>query len=198
MIKLIVFNLEDVLIDIEDGYRDSLLISTKDIIGSVHPKLEDALINYKGLFTEKIKLIQATMNLSDTQSLLICDRFGYNIARDLYRGIKSCANIQGVLSSMKNISQLSLISNSPRTLAICETNILAITSYFPTIITEEDITSSIYADMIKSKMLEEHETLIVYAHDFQKYDSPCGANYLKVNNISEVTPESLKTYISTL
>lgn len=192
MIKLIIFDLDGVLVDTESIHRDSLLESVEYITGIPRIRYEH-LVEIDGRTTrQKLKELQYFLELEDLDVQLIDDKKQQNVIRCLFRDLKTNPNQYEMLDALKEDYILAIASNSRKENVITILNVLGITNFFSTILSNNDVVHpkpdpEIFRTAMSMEGILPAETLILE-------DSPAGKNaaeasgayVLSVNNMDMV------------
>jgi len=201
MIKLIIFDVDGVLVDTESIHRESLLDAVKYITHLPESKFSH-LINIDGKTTKhKLELLKNHLNLTDLQVSLIDDKKQQNVIRHFYRPLVSSPDQYGMFEGLKDDYKLAVASNSRKENVLRILNVLGITHYFPTILSNDDVEKhkpdpEIFLTVMKMEEVEPNETLILEDSEAGKYAAiTSGAHVLPVGALSEVTLENIQNEI---
>lgn len=201
MIKLIIFDLDGVLVDTEYIHRESLLDAVKTITGLPRSRYEH-LLKIDGQTTkQKLNLLKHHLVLEDLDLQLIDDQKQQNLIRYLFRGLKSSPDQVEMLTTLEKDYTLAIASNSRKENVITILNILSITHFFSTIYSNNDVENpkpdpEIFLKIMNLKEIAPNETLILEDSDAGKYAAiTSGAHVLAINNLEMVTLTNIQNEI---
>lgn len=201
MIKLIIFDLDGVLVDTEHIHRQSLIDAVKTITGRC-PTDYEHLLKIDGQTTkQKLNLLKHHLVLDDLEVQLIDDRKQQNVIRYLFRGLKTSPNQQEMISELKESYKLAIASNSRKENVITILNILGITNFFSIILSNNDVTNpkpdpEIFIAAMDSVNASPNETLILEDSEAGKYAAiTSGAHVLEVDSLDMVTLTNIQNEI---
>lgn len=201
MIKLIIFDLDGVLVDSEIMHRESLLDAIKDITGMQRHEYE-YLFKIDGRTTqEKLVALKEFTNLSDLDIQLIDDKKQQNLIRHLFRGFRTSPNLATMIEILSKKYKLCIASNSRKENVINILNIIGISGYFERIYSNNDVVNPKPAPDIFLRQIEEmnvppNETLIL-----EDSEAGCiaarasGAHLFEIDNLEQVTLENIENVI---
>lgn len=201
MIKLIIFDLDGVLVDTEHIHRQSLIDAVKTITGR-RPVDYEHLLKIDGQTTkQKLNLLKHRLVLDDLEVQLIDDRKQQNVIRYLFRGLKTNPSQYEMLSSLKENYKLAIASNSRKENVITILNILGITSFFSIILSNNDVVNpkpdpEIFISAMSSANVNPNETLILEDSEAGKYAAITSeAHVLEIDNLDMVTLTNIQNEI---
>jgi len=201
MIKLIIFDLDGVLVDTEQIHRQSLIDAVKTITGRRTSEYEH-LLKIDGQTTkQKLNLLKHRLVLDDLEVQLIDDRKQQNVIRYLFRGLKTNPSQYEMLSSLKENYKLAIASNSRKENVITILNILGITNFFSLILSNNDVTNpkpdpEIFIAAMATENVSPNETLILEDSEAGKYAAiTSGAHVLAIDSLDMVTLTNIQNEI---
>lgn len=192
MIKLIIFDLDGVLVDTESIHHESLLESVEHITGIPRIRYEH-LVEIDGRTTkQKLIELQDFLKLEDLDVQLIDDKKQQNVIRCLFRDLKTSPNQYEMLDALKEDYILAIASNSRKENVITILNILGITNFFSTILSNNDVVHpkpdpEIFRTAMSMEGILPAETLILEDSPAGKHAAEAsGAYVLSINNMDMV------------
>jgi HAD superfamily hydrolase (TIGR01509 family) len=204
MIKLIIFDLDGVLVEAKQIHYDTLNQAIKDVAGSDYIiSMNEHLSIYDGLKTnQKLDMLTKNKSLNENLHTEIWNRKQMYTLQAL-RGLEVNSDLVTSMQMLANEGyKLAVCSNSIRKTVLTVLSKLGIIEFFDFIISNEDVKNSkphpeMYWKTISSMSCLPEETLIVE-------DSPYGllaaarskAHILRVNTPSEVTYINIKDKIN--
>lgn len=201
MIKLIIFDLDGVLVDTEHIHRQSLIDAVKTITGR-RPSDYEHLLKIDGQTTkQKLNLLKHHLVLDDLEIQLIDDQKQQNVIRYLFRGLRSSPNQHETISTLSKEYTLAIASNSRKENVITILNILGITNFFSTILSNNDVVNAkpdpeIFIAAMNSVNASPNETLILEDSEAGKYAAiTSGAHVLEVDSLDMVTLTNIQNEI---
>jgi HAD superfamily hydrolase (TIGR01509 family) len=202
MIKLIIFDLDGVLVEAKEIHYESLNLALSD---EYKITTEEHLSIYDGLkTTEKLKLLTKLKGLpveSHTEIWQLKQKYTLEL-------LKSLNPLENVVNCIKSLSKdgykLAVCSNSIKETVLTVLSRYDITEYFDIILSNEDVLNSkphpeIFWKAMSSQKILPEETLIIE-------DSPYGllaanrsnSNIMRVKNTKEVTYNNIIKNMKTL
>lgn len=202
MIKLIIFDLDGVLVDIKKVHYDSLNLALEHIDPIYSISWEEHLSIYDGLKTnQKIDLLIKNKSFPKERSSEVWD-FKQKKTQELLKNLEPQNEISTTLQKLSEEGyKIACCSNSIRKTVNTVLSKLQIIEFFDLILSNEDVKNSkphpeIYWKTITFFSVLPEETLIIE-------DSPHGlisafrsnSNVLRVKNSKEITYENIKKII---
>lgn len=201
MIKLIIFDLDGVLVDTEQIHRQSLIDAVKAITGR-RPAEYEHLLKIDGQTTkQKLNLLKQHLVLDDLEVQLIDDQKQQNVIRYLFRGLKSSPNQHEMITELSKDYTLAIASNSRKENVLTILNILSITNFFSTILSNNDVVNpkpdpEIFISVMTSEGVGPNETLILEDSEAGKYAAiTSGAHVLAIDDLDMVTLTNIQNEI---
>lgn len=198
MIKLIIFDLDGVLVDAKKIHFDTLNSALENVDKKFSISWDEHLNKYDGLKTnQKLEMLSLEKGLPiDTHKNIWIDKQRLTI--ESFRDLKSNEDLIKTISSISELGyKIACCSNSIRKTVLTVLSKLQIIEYFDVIISNEDVKNSkphpeMYWKAISEMTMLPEETLIVE-------DSPYGlqaahrskSHILRVLNTSEVTFDNI-------
>ena len=198
MIKLIIFDLDGVLVDTESLHKRALIEAAYTITGIEFETL-NVLFSIDGKTTStKLKNLQALYNLNDNILNRIDALKQSIVVSSMPSIINTNVDHRGMLSELEREYTVSLASNSRRENVDLILDLLNITDLFSTVVAGNEVLATKPDPYIFNKIMELHN--ISPAHTLILEDSPAGkhaaklsgAHLLEVNSINDVTLENIK------
>lgn len=197
MIKLIIFDLDGVLVDTEDIHYRCLINAINDITGLPTSKLIPFIKKDGTTTNHKLEILKQEFNLTKDEIILIDNRKQLNTINCFHSKIPTSPNLYNMLNLLKKDYKLALASNSRKENVMCIVNVLKIKDFFTTILTNSDIIKckpdpEIFLMAIQKEEVLPAETLILEDTESGKYAATeSGAFLLPVGNIADVTLENI-------
>lgn len=201
MIKLIIFDLDGVLVDTEQIHRQSLIDAVKTITGRRTSEYEH-LLKIDGQTTkQKLNLLKHHLALEDLDIQLIDDQKQQNVIRYLFRGLRRSPGQHEMFTELKEHYILAVASNSRKENVITILNILGITNFFSLILSNNDIINTkpdpeIFITAMATENVSPNETLILEDSEAGKYAAiTSGAHVLAIDSLDMVTLTNIQNEI---
>lgn len=201
MIKLIIFDLDGVLVDTEDIHHACLLNAVSSVTGMPNDKFS-YLFSLDGKTTKhKLSKLKITFNLSDSQIEEIDNEKQLRTAQMFKHSLNAIPSQISMLQTLKEEYTLALASNSRKENVSHILDTLCITDFFSVILSNNDINNpkpdpEIFLTVMKELGFLPNETLILEDSPAGKYAAiTAGANLFPVDNIADVTLENIKDAI---
>ncbi len=192
MIKLIIFDLDGVLVDSKDIHFKALNKALEDVFPTSILSLDEHLGKYDGLSTkEKLKLLTKEKNLPENLHKSVWElKQKYTI--EYFVNFKPDLKIIEMLSFLKKKYKLACCTNSIKQTAILQLERKGFKSFFNKILTNEDVTrpkpdAEIYMKCMLDMKVNPDETLIIEDSFLGRRAAlRSGAHLLPVNNSNDL------------
>jgi len=201
MIKLIIFDLDGVLVDTECIHRECLIRAVSSITG-MDEDMFVHLIDRGGKTTKhKLSILKQNFGLTDLQLSLIDDSKQKNVIEHFYQPLKTLPDQDNIFRTLKNDYKLAIASNSRQENVTLLLSILGITSYFSNILSNSDVINhkpdpEIFLTVMSRENVTPSETLILEDSCSGKYAAIASGAYLfPVNDMSDVTLRNIQDVI---
>ena len=204
MIKLIVFDLDGVLVDTKKIHFNSLNKALKKFrVNSI--SYEDHLKIFDGLPTaEKLKIISKTKKL-DNQTINNIKRLKQKITEnEIKKNVKKNKNVVQIFSNLSKKYKLAVATNAVKsTLDICLKN-LQIKKFISFTLSNEDVKMPkphpeiYYKIFIKFKLYPDEVLIVEDSHVGRQAASLSGANLLPIKDINETNLKNITDYLNEL
>ncbi len=189
MIKLVIFDLDGVLVEAKNIHFDAL----NEALGEYSITWDEHLSTYDGLKTvQKLKMLSKHKGLPESLHSGIWEE-KQKITVQKLKNLQPCKKLQGIMSKLSQKYKIVVCSNSIRKTVLTVLSKLGIMEYMDLVISNEDVQNSkphpeMYWKAISKMSYLPEETLIIE-------DSPYGllaaarskSHILRVKNTKEVT-----------
>jgi beta-phosphoglucomutase len=201
MIKLIIFDLDGVLVDTEDIHHTCLLNAVSTVTGMPVDEFS-YLFSLDGKTTKyKLSRLKIAFNLSDFQIEQIDTEKQLHTVK-IFREVLGVVPSQvSMLQALKKDYTLALASNSRKENVLNILDTLGIISFFSIILSNNDVRNpkpdpEIFLAVMKELNIAPNETLILEDSSAGKYAAiTTGANLFPVDSIADVTLENIRDAI---
>lgn len=201
MIKLIIFDLDGVLVDTEDIHHTCLLNAVSAVTGMPVDEFS-YLFSLDGKTTKhKLSQLKIAFNLSDFQIEQIDTEKQLHTVQ-MFREVLGVVPEQvSMLQELKRDYTLALASNSRKENVLNILDTLGIISFFSMILSNNDVRNpkpdpEIFLTVMKELNISPNETLILEDSSAGKYAAiTAGANLFPVDSIADVTLENIRDAI---
>jgi len=199
--KVIIFDLDGVLVDTENIHFECLVEAINFVTGLPENKFVQFVKSNGQTTTYKLNILKYELTLSDFQIKLIDDRKQQNVI-NRFNHIETSPDLYQMLTSLKMKYKLALASNSRKENVMRILNILNITSFFSQILTNNDVRNhkpdpDIFLTIMEREHVLPNETLILEDSLAGKYAAiSSGAHLFSVDSIADVTLENIRDAIN--
>lgn len=204
MVKLIIFDLDGVLVDSKIMHYECLNKALCDVDPCYMIPLDEHLLKYDGLSTKsKLQLLKSKNNISDDiLEIIEKDKQEYTL-QFIEKNIKKNIFLINLLNSLKNKGYvLHCCTNSIKSTTITQLRNLGVISFFTKIWTNEDVknikpSSEIYKKAMLYENVETYETVILEDSPKGKFSAfHSGAFVYQVKNTYDLSLSNILEFIS--
>lgn len=203
MIKIIIFDLDGVLLDAKKIHYDALNIALANIDTKFMISWDEHLSKYDGLkTTQKLKILTNEKGLpSDKYHIVWCEK--QRITQGLLHDLQESSQLKDTIAKLSNDEyKIICCSNSIRKTVLTVLSKLGVIEYFDFILSNEDVKNSkphpeIYWTAIASMGVLPEETLIIEDSPYGLLAAARSKSYVfRVLNPNEVTYENISNKIT--